>query len=60
MLSRRLLCLLILGLLSCTWVLAQDTPEELLKNPGFDLDADGNGVPDDWSASPQTTSPSTS
>ncbi|MEN6344151.1 MAG: beta-galactosidase [Armatimonadia bacterium] len=52
--SRRVLCLLIFGLLTCTWALAQDAPEELLKNPGFDLDADGNGMPDDWSTSPQT------
>jgi hypothetical protein len=29
-------------------------PENLLKNSGFESDADGNGLPDDWVPSPDT------
>jgi len=32
---------------------AQEPPGELLRNPGFNQDADGNGLPDDWSTSNQ-------
>ncbi|NUQ61356.1 MAG: beta-galactosidase [Pirellulales bacterium] len=31
---------------------AQESGGELLKNPGFNEDADGNGLPDGWSISP--------
>ena len=40
------LCLLVPVL-----ALAQDDPGELLKNPGFDLDENKDGMPDGWSAS---------
>ncbi|MHB8996119.1 MAG: beta-galactosidase [Armatimonadota bacterium] len=37
-------------ILSAGCSLAQQS-EELLKNPGFDIDADGDGLPDGWNAS---------
>ena len=33
----------------------QAMPENLLKNSGFESDADGSGVPDDWAPSPEGT-----
>ena len=33
----------------------QAMPENLIKNPGFESDADGSGVPDDWAPSPEGT-----
>jgi len=46
---------LLLTLSSLTLVLAQGYPTEdqLLVNPGFDEDADENGVPDGWSTTPE-------
>ena len=38
-----------LGLLAGAQV--QQAPEELLRNPGFNEDADGNGLPDHWNTS---------
>lgn len=48
----RVTTLLLLGSLLWTCpTFAQPVDGELLRNPGFDVDADGNGMPDDWSAS---------
>ena len=45
----------VLVLTCCATCLAQGYPTEnqLLVNPGFDEDADENGVPDGWSTSPE-------
>jgi len=56
--TRRILSLLaaaaVLVLTCCATCLAQGYPteEQLLVNPGFDEDADENGVPDRWSTTP--------
>ncbi|MEN6545050.1 MAG: beta-galactosidase [Armatimonadia bacterium] len=45
---------ILLMLCSLVWVqaaTAQPVDGELLRTPGCDLDADGNGMPDDWSTS---------
>lgn len=53
---RRTLAVLLVAasLVAAPLALAADYPREgqLLVNPGFDLDADGNGLPDGWSTTP--------
>lgn len=43
------MCLLLLTMLAPVY--PQDVPQELLNNPGFNEDADENGLPDHWSTS---------
>lgn len=43
--------LLLIGLMTPRTSSAQDGVEELLENPGFDAELDGQGLPRDWSVS---------